>query len=98
MNKLRSSNHIRLMETVVSKSYSKKWDEAVLEWEIINCEEDSSLSSYCICGKDSLYYLFTIRNARNGNILYPIGSSCIKKFGREDLKRTPRTLVTSVMS
>jgi len=29
--------------------------------------------------------LYTIRNKFNNKTLYPIGSSCIKKFGREDL-------------
>jgi hypothetical protein len=38
-----------------------------------------------ICGKEELSYLFTIRNTRNGNLLYPIGSSCIRKFERDDL-------------
>ena len=39
----------------------------------------------CICGKEHLFYLFTIENKLNGNQLFPIGSSCIKKFGRDDL-------------
>ena len=55
------------------------------EWEIVDCEEDDTNSKSCICGKENLYYLFTIRNTINGNTLYPIGSSCIKKFGRTDL-------------
>lgn len=29
--------------------------------------------------------MFTIINTVNGNELFPIGSSCIKKFGRDDL-------------
>ena len=32
-----------------------------------------------------LKYLYTIRNTRNRRELYPIGSLCINKFGREDL-------------
>lgn len=35
--------------------------------------------------KGNLRYLFTIRNIKNGNTLFPIGSSCIKKFDREEL-------------
>lgn len=61
------------------------WDSAVLEWEVYDCEEDETLESSCICGKEEIRYLFTIRNARNGNMLYPIGSSCIRKFERDDL-------------
>jgi len=74
-----------LIETVLELSESEVWDSAVLEWEIYDCEEDGSFSNSCVCGKDRLLYLYTIRNVHNGNLLYPIGSSCIKKFKREDL-------------
>lgn len=42
------------------------------------------MSESCVCGKENLRYLFTIQNTINRNILYPIGSSCIKKFERTD--------------
>jgi len=29
--------------------------------------------------------LHTIKNRYNGNLLFPIGSSCIRKFGRKEL-------------
>jgi len=70
---------------VLDNSQSNTWDAAVLEWEINDCEEDESLESSCICGKENLRYLFTISNKYNGRTLFPIGSSCIKKFDREDL-------------
>jgi len=38
-----------------------------------------------VCGHQQLRYLFTIENGRNGNVLFPIGSVCIKQFGRQDL-------------
>ena len=75
----------RLIRRVIELSESGDWDTAVTEWEIIDCEEDDTLSESCICGKEDLYYLFTIRNMLNGELLFPIGSSCIKKFGRKDL-------------
>ena len=75
----------RLIKRVIELSESSDWDTAVTEWEIIDCEEDNTLSESCIYGKEHLYYLFTIENVVNGNSLFPIGSSCIKKFGREDL-------------
>lgn len=75
----------RLIKRVIELSQSNNWDTAVTEWEIADCEEDDTLSESCICGKEHLYYLFTIENAINGNTLFPIGSSCIKKFGRSDL-------------
>lgn len=74
-----------LIQKVIDLSVSNNWDDAVLEWTIDDCEEDDSLESSCICGKEELRYLFTIRNTRNGNTLFPIGSSCIKKFDRDDL-------------
>lgn len=75
-----------LINEVLALSESDIWELAVKEWKIADCEEDLSRSSDCICGKENLRYLFTIENELNGNYLYPIGSSCIRKFGREDLK------------
>ncbi|MBR5016271.1 MAG: hypothetical protein IKX50_00930 [Spirochaetia bacterium] len=66
-------------------SEAKTWESAVCEWEIFDCEEDEDCSTECICGHEGLKYLYTIRNRINGNILFPIGSSCIKKFERFDL-------------
>ena len=66
-------------------SISDSWEEAVGEWEIFDCEEDSSLSESCVCGKERLKFLFTIKNVHNDNYLYPIGSSCINKFNRLEL-------------
>lgn len=74
-----------LLRKVIDLSEGDNWESAVTEWEIVDCEEDDSLSMSCICGKEHLFYLFTIENKLNGNQLFPIGSSCIKKFGRDDL-------------
>lgn len=52
----------RLIKTVIELSHGNDWDTAVVEWEIIDCEEDSTLSESCICGKEHLFYLFTIKN------------------------------------
>lgn len=80
-----SANFINLQNAVINSSEAAIWKNAVLEWDIADCEEDEELASSCICGKEELRYLFTIQNKMNGNILYPIGSSCIKKFSRSDL-------------
>ena len=66
-----------------------------MEWEIIDCEEDESCSEMCICGKENIKYLYTIKNIYNANILFPIGSSCIKKFQRKDLQE--KTATTEAM-
>lgn len=77
----------KLMERVLEKSEAKTWDEAVLEWEIWDYKEDDEAVNECACGQEGLKCLFTIKNTKNGNILFPIGSTCIKKFGRKELDR-----------
>lgn len=74
-----------LVKDVIDNSEASDWKAAVDEWEITDVEEDENLEESCICGKDGLRYLFTIKNTLNGKVLYPIGSSCIKKFGRDEL-------------
>jgi len=80
-----------LIQAVLDNSVARYWNEAVYEWEITDCVEDDYNESSCICGKENIKYLFTITNIKNGNELYPIGSTCIKKFNRDDLNE-----VTSV--
>jgi hypothetical protein len=76
-----------LVRAVIDASASKEWDSAVLEWDVTELEEDLTASGECVCGQTELVKLFTIRNKRNGAELYPIGSECVKKFGRSDLTR-----------
>lgn len=79
-----SEYYNNLIQRVIDESETDTWEKAVCEWEIVDCEEDEECSSTCICGKERIRYLYKIRNFKTGNILYPIGSSCIKKFGRDD--------------
>ena len=74
-----------LIKRVIDLSESNVWERAVQEWEIFDCEIDDAMTESCVCGKEHLRYLFTIRNTENGNELYPIGSTCINKFDRDDL-------------
>ncbi len=74
-----------LIKTVLENSESNNWQDAVLEWEVYDCVEDDECSTICICGKEGLKYAFTIRNRYNGRLLYPIGSTCIQKFGVDKL-------------
>ena len=83
---MENSYYKNLMMTVIRCSESDNWQDAVEEWDIEDCEEDLSCSSECVCGKENIKYLYTIRNRYSGRTLYPIGSSCINKFGRGDLK------------
>ena len=74
-----------LIKTVIQYSDADNWDDAVEEWKIADCEEDDSCSGECICGKENIKYLYTIKNESNGNELFPIGSRCIGKFNRMDM-------------
>lgn len=74
-----------LIEPIVRASVSDRWETAVLEWDISDCEEDESAKTDCMCGHEGIRYLFYIRNRNNGTTFGPIGSECIKKFGRKDL-------------
>lgn len=75
-----------LIFKIIENSYSKTWKEAVKEWKIVDLEIiDKDSYTECICGKENIKYLYSIKNYNNGNIIYPIGSSCIKKFNRRDL-------------
>lgn len=74
-----------LIFTVIDNSISSTFEEATMEWDIIDCEVDEDCEGQCICGKESIKYLFRIKNRYTNSVLFPIGSTCIKKFGRSDL-------------
>lgn len=74
-----------LMQAIIENSIADTWKEAVKEWTIIALEEDARRVHRCICGQEGLRYLFTIYNQNTDTKLFPIGSSCIKKFNRIDL-------------
>lgn len=76
----------QLTEVVLEKSESKKWNDAVKEWDLVDTNEDTDVSSTCICGKTGIRYLHRIVNLINHQTIYPVGSCCIKKFNRADLK------------
>lgn len=74
-----------MINPIIAVSLSDTWESAVQEWDIIDCEEDKEAERQCMCGHEGIRYLFRIRNRFNGNEFDPIGSECIKKFGRKDL-------------
>lgn len=75
----------KLIEVITDNSEANTWEDAVQEWSMTGCRIDSTCSSSCVCGQENIKYLFRITNELNGNRLFPIGSRCIKKFGRRDL-------------
>lgn len=80
------NNFTRLQNTVIDYSSCKQWEYAIDEWEIVDFAEDTDMQASCVCGKERIKYLYTIENRKTGTVLEPIGSKCITKFGREDMK------------
>ena len=74
-----------LIKAVLRNSEATTFEDAAREWEVYDFYEDMSASTVCICGQTGLRYGFTIHNVINNKILRPIGSSCINKFGVEEL-------------
>ncbi len=87
------SGYGEFFKIIIKKSEADNWNEAVLEWDKEDLEIDSTNNESCICGKENLVYLFTIKNKLNGNEIFPIGSSCIKKFERDDLTKEVETSI-----
>ena len=74
-----------LILTVIDHSQANNWEDAVKEWRVEPYGESNNGEATCVCGKEDLVYLFKITNIENGNELFPIGSSCMEKFEREDI-------------
>ncbi|MBE0011676.1 hypothetical protein [Arthrobacter sp. AET 35A] len=74
-----------LKRVVESESVASDFFRAVLEWSVVELEENSQADGVCVCGQQNLVKMFTIRNHRNSAELFPIGSHCVNHFGREDL-------------
>lgn len=67
---MKNSYYKNLLMKVVNCSESDNWQDAVAEWDIEDCEEDLSCSSECVCGKENIKYLYTIRNRYTQVSLY----------------------------
>lgn len=81
-----------LAKKVLQKSESQNLKDAVNEWSLNNMTVDMTMSTYCLCGQPHIKYIYSIKNYKNGNIISPIGSDCIRKFGRKDLDRELKLL------
>lgn len=82
----------KLREAVTAASQAQIFSVATREWTVIRLEEDPTESGECVCGHPNLVKLFTIRNDRNGNELFPIGSKCVEHFGEDVLNLQVRVL------
>lgn len=73
-----------LKRSIIEKSESDTWAEAVKEWIIVRYEhiEDDHT---CECTQEGLRHIFTIKNIKTGIEIPIIGSVCIKHFQRQEL-------------
>lgn len=74
-----------LIQKVIRLSKANIWRKAREEWEIIECLVDPKSASKCLCGTEHIKYLFRIYNSETKKVLFPVGSSCIQLFERNDL-------------
>lgn len=81
----------QLVKKVVASSENSNWNNARTEWSVVDVSEDETAESQCICGKENLRYLYTIKNNLNGKTLFPIGSQCINQFKQENLNNDVTT-------
>lgn len=59
---------------------------------MVSLEYDHARDGICVCGQTGLADLYTIVNEHNGAHLFPIGSICVKQFGRSDLNQQVKVL------
>lgn len=79
------SKILELMTQVLNNSESKDFKIACNEWvttDIITTEESTGV---CVCNHRGLCIRYELTNIYNNNVLFPIGSNCIKKFKNKDL-------------
>ena len=77
-------NKFNLIKNVLEHSEeTQDYNIAAFEWDIVDCA--LVRNSVCLCGKENIKYCYTIQNFKNNNVLYPIGSSCIRKFNNDNL-------------
>lgn len=79
-----------LPSVIIENSFASTFGEAVNEWDVIKHEKNPN--SKCICGKKGITHCFTIENHLEFNQLFPIGSCCVKQFGRKDLNERMKQL------
>ncbi len=78
------SDQALLKKIVINNSESDNFEIAKLEWEVIDVKESEDIE-FCICNHE-IKYMYKIQNKINHNILFPIGSECIKHFNNQKLE------------
>lgn len=85
-----------LKREVESRSVAHHFSRAVLEWDVVELEENPQQDGACVCGQQNLKLMFTIHNRVNDADIYPIGSQCVHHFERKDLNERVSVLSTAL--
>jgi hypothetical protein len=67
-----------LIDEIISRSQSKKWDNPKAEWKLAEVIE-SEVPETCLCGHYPIIELCELVNTKNGNSVI-VGNHCVKKF------------------
>jgi len=68
----------QLTSEIVNRSVAYTWDEAILEWSLLEVYESDEPET-CLCGHYPIIELCVIQNKRNNNQV-TVGNCCVKKF------------------
>jgi hypothetical protein len=73
-----SSMRPALKDAILESSVSDEFEIASAEWYVNYYVVIPEMT--CICGQQHCKYIYSIKNWNNENILFPIGSECMKYF------------------
>lgn len=71
-------SEFKLTSEIISRSVSKVWEVAKLEWQLSNIYEAEEPET-CLCGHYPIIEICEIINSKNGNCT-EVGNHCVKKF------------------
>lgn len=74
----------QLITELIKLSSSQKWDEAKLEWQLIDVEKVEDAES-CLCGHYPILEICTIKNIKTTKSAR-VGNCCVKKFNNQSDK------------
>lgn len=68
----------RLTQEIIHRSQAKTWDEAKLEWQLVEVYQQEEPDT-CLCGHFPINEICVLRNKRNQHTI-EVGNICVKKF------------------
>lgn len=71
-------SEFRLFHEITTRSRSKAWEEASLEWNLTTVYESKKQKS-CLCGHFPIIEICVLKNKFNQNTVR-VGNCCVKKF------------------